>query len=84
MPAQKLVRTPDQCRKILKKNNIEIHNCNGSHRKAELPNGSLLVYSDHGEWGRGLACKITKILAAAGLLAAIIAFWEPIIKLIGF
>jgi hypothetical protein len=42
-----------------------------SHCKGYLPDGTTFTFYDHGEFPKGIACKFTKILAAAGLLSVI-------------
>ena len=71
MKKDKLIKNARQCERILDANDCPHRNGHGSHRVATLPDGSKFPYPDHGEWGKGLAAKITKILAAAGLLGAI-------------
>ena len=68
----KTVRDYRDVEKALRRANITWTECKGSHRKASMPDGTVLVYHTHHEYGRGLACKLTKILTAAGLLAAIV------------
>jgi hypothetical protein len=51
---------------------IHVRNGKGSHRIAVLPNGVPLTYHVHGEFRPGIRCKFTKLLAAAGLLAALV------------
>jgi hypothetical protein len=55
-------------RKALRKGNVPWEECSGSHRKAKLPDGSVMVWHNHGEFGKGLASKLKKALLAAGLL----------------
>lgn len=57
---------------ILRRNGCEIRNGKGSHRVATMPDGSKLTYHDHGEYGPGIASKITKALVAAGFLSFIV------------
>jgi predicted RNA binding protein YcfA (HicA-like mRNA interferase family) len=68
----KPVRNYRDVEKALRRGGISWTKCKGSHRKARLPNNTTLVYHSHGEYGKGIACKITKVLTAAGLLAAIV------------
>ncbi len=67
----KLIHNARECERVLRANDCPYRNGSGSHRVATLPDGSKLPYPDHGEWGKGLARKITKILAAAGLLGLV-------------
>lgn len=60
-----------QVRKVLRKNDCEWEECRGSHRKAQLPTKDVIVWHNHGEFGKGLACKLGKALAAAGFLVFI-------------
>ncbi len=64
----KKIRDARECERVLREHGCPIRNGSGSHRVATLPDGTKLTYPDHGEWGPGLAAKITKILAAAGLI----------------
>lgn len=64
----KKVKNGAQVTKILKKNGCEIRYARGSHRIATMPDGSRLTYHDHGEYGPGMACKITKILVGFGFM----------------
>jgi len=66
---QTKIRDYRDIERILDRNDIPHRNCDGSHRVAVLPDGHKLVYHNHHEYGAGLACKFTKILIAAGLLA---------------
>ncbi len=68
MKRNEMVRDARQCERVLRAHGCPIRNGSGSHRVATLPNGAKLTYPDHGEWGSGLASKITRLLAAAGLL----------------
>lgn len=70
----KPVRNSRDIEKALRRHDIPWEECKGSHRKAQLPDGSTLVYHTHGEYGKGIACKLTKILTAAGLLAMLL-YW---------
>ena len=72
------IRNGRDVRKLLRKNDIEIRSCKGSHRVATMPNGSKLVYHEHGEYGKGMRCKIIKALTAAGLLLMAACFLELI------
>lgn len=69
----KKVKNHRDVEKALRKGGCKWEECKGSHRKAKLPNGDVLVYHTHGEYGNGLACKIAKALAAAGLLVVVFA-----------
>ena len=53
---------------VLNQNDVEWQECAGSHRKAKLPNNDMIVWHNHGEFGKGLASKLKKALVAAGLL----------------
>mgnify|MGYP001205282328 CR=1 FL=1 len=64
---------------ILTKAKCPIRMCNGSHRVAQLPDGSKLTYADHDEYGPGTICKITKRLKAVGLLCLAMAFLSHIL-----
>ena len=68
----KPVKNHHDVEKALRRGGISWTKCKGSHRKARLPNDTILIYHSHGEYRRGIACKITKVLTAAGLLVAII------------
>lgn len=69
--APKLIRNARECERVLRAHDCPYRNGSGSHRVATLPDGSKLPYPDHGEWGKGLAHKITRILIAAGFLGLV-------------
>lgn len=65
----KNVKDDRAVRKALRKGDCSWEECRGSHRKAYLPKtGEVIVWHNHGEFKKGLACKLRKALLAAGLL----------------
>jgi hypothetical protein len=68
------IRNSRELEKCLKEADCEIRNGHGSHRVATLPDGSKLAYYESGEYPKGMAHKLAKILASAGLLILALAW----------
>jgi uncharacterized protein (DUF3820 family) len=54
--------------RLLEHNHCPIRLGKGSHRVAQLPNGQILTYYEHGEFPRGMLHNLLKILKTAGLI----------------
>jgi predicted RNA binding protein YcfA (HicA-like mRNA interferase family) len=82
---KKLLKNSREVEKVLDRNDVPHRNGKGSHRVAKLPNGKSLTYPDHGEYGVGLASKITKEIIAAGIILAALIISAPfVVQLFGY
>lgn len=67
----KSVKNARDVERALRKGGCPIRQAGGSHRVGTLPDGRKITYPDHGEYGKGMSCKLSKLLIGAGLLAVL-------------
>jgi predicted RNA binding protein YcfA (HicA-like mRNA interferase family) len=68
----KPVKNGREVEKILARNGCSFRRAKGSHAIGTLPDGSKMTYHYHGNYGTGIARKITKSLLRAGLVFVLV------------
>ena len=81
---RKRVRNGREVDRILDRHGCSRRRCKGSHAVGTLPDGTKLTYHYHGEYRPGIATKITKVLARAGLLILVLGYVAFYFGAIGF